>query len=73
MQPANSRKYCGHLCGTAATCGLLQDIGIELSELKLFGPGDELGYMLKCKKMDFPYIRGRIKPDFVVNRLACSI
>lgn len=54
----------GQHCETTATGGLLRQLNIELTEPKIFGLGEGLGFVYwKMKNWDFPFLGGRIKQD----------
>lgn len=64
----------GAHCETTATGTLLKHIGIELSEPMLFGIGEGLGYIYwDMKNMNFPFLGGRIKPDFLTNNIVKNL
>ncbi|PTF06876.1 lantibiotic ABC transporter, partial [Staphylococcus cohnii] len=64
----------GAHCETTATGTLLKHIGIELSEPMLFGIGEGLGYIYwDMKNMDFPFLGGRIKPDYLTNNIVKNL
>lgn len=66
--------FIGQHCETTATGGLLQQIGISLSEPMLFGIGQGLGYIFwNMKVMGFPFIGGRIKPDQLTQNLCRNL
>lgn len=74
----NFSPFSGQHCETTATGSLLKGIGIEMSEALLFGIGEGLGYIYwDMKNMDFPFLGGRVKPDFlthsIVNNLKLQI
>lgn len=49
---------------------LLKYIGLPLSENMIFGLGMGLGYgYFNIKKMDYPFIGGRIKPDMITHNI----
>ncbi len=61
-------------CETTATGSLLYQVGIELSEPMLFGLGEGLGFIFwNMKKMDYPFIGGRIKQDVLTQNIARSL
>jgi hypothetical protein len=63
-------SYQGEHCETTAMGNLLQFAGIQLSEPMLFGLGQGLGFIYwDSKKMDFPFIGGRVKPDKLTANL----
>lgn len=64
-------SYQGEHCETTAMGNLLQFAGVQLSEPMLFGLGQGLGFIYwDSKKMDFPFIGGRVKPDVLTANLA---
>ncbi|KAA3628959.1 MAG: DUF4872 domain-containing protein [Bacteroidetes bacterium] len=70
----NFQPFVGQHCETTATGGLLQQIGIELSEPMLFGLGEGLGYIFwNMKIMDFPFIGGRVKPDVLTENICRNL
>ena len=63
--------YQGEHCETTAMGNLLQFAGVRLSEPMLFGLGQGLGFIYwDSKRMDFPFIGGRVKPDELTATLA---
>ncbi len=73
MKIENFSPFVGQHCETTATGSLLKQIGIELSEPMLFGLGEGLGFIYwNMKKMDFPFIGGRVKTDLLTENL-CRI
>ncbi|MCH5585573.1 BtrH N-terminal domain-containing protein [Shimazuella sp. AN120528] len=63
--------YQGEHCETTAMGNLLQFAGVHLSEPMLFGLGQGLGFIYwDSKKMEFPFIGGRVKPDELTANLA---
>jgi hypothetical protein len=74
MKIENLRPFNGQHCETTTTGALLQQIGIELSEPMLFGLGEGLSFIYwNMKTMDFPFIGGRIKPDFLTQNIAKNL
>ncbi|MCL1667131.1 BtrH N-terminal domain-containing protein [Elizabethkingia ursingii] len=74
MKIDNFKPFNGQHCETTATGTLLRQIGIELSEPMLFGLGEGLGYIYwNMKKMDFPFIGGRIKPDMLTHNISANL
>ncbi len=74
MKIENLRPFNGQHCETTTTGTLLQQIGIELSEPMLFGLGEGLSFIYwNMKTMDFPFIGGRIKPDFLTQNIAKNL
>src|SRR5699024_1496540 len=70
----NFKPFLGQHCETTATGSLLKQIGIDLSESMLFGLGEGLGYIFwNMKKMDFPFIGGRIKPDILTENICRNL
>lgn len=66
--------FYGDHCETTATGTLLKHIGIELSEPMLFGIGEGLGYIYwDMKNMAFPFLGGRIKPDYLTNNIVKNL
>ncbi|GIP53779.1 BtrH N-terminal domain-containing protein [Paenibacillus vini] len=66
----NFSPFSGEHCETTATGTLLKRLGIELSEVMLFGIGGGLGFIYwDMKNMDFPFIGGRIKPDLLTRNI----
>ncbi|MFD1166584.1 BtrH N-terminal domain-containing protein [Sphingobacterium daejeonense] len=64
----------GMHCETTATGTLLRQIGIHLSEPMLFGLGQGLGFIIwNMKTMDFPFLGGRIKTDFLTENLSRNL
>ena len=62
--------FAGVHCETTATGTLLKNIGIDLSEPMIFGLSQGLGFIYwNMKIMDFPFIGGRIKPDFITQNI----
>lgn len=74
MKVENLKSFDGQHCETTATGTLLRQIGIELSEPMLFGLGEGLGFIFwNMKSMDFPFIGGRVKPDFLTENIARNL
>lgn len=66
--------YHGEHCETTAVGNLLQFTGVQLSEPMLFGLGQGLGFIYwDMKRMDFPFIGGRVKPDVLTANLTNSL
>ncbi|SHF28881.1 Butirosin biosynthesis protein H, N-terminal [Seinonella peptonophila] len=66
--------YKGEHCETTAMGNLLQFVGVQLSEPMLFGLGQGLGFIYwDSKRMDFPFIGGRVKPDKLMTNLAAQL
>ncbi|CAH1054108.1 BtrH N-terminal domain-containing protein [Paenibacillus pseudetheri] len=66
--------YQGEHCETTAMGNLLQFAGVHLSEPLLFGLGQGLGFIYwDSKKIDFPFIGGRVKPDELTANLAARL
>ncbi|MDO7908754.1 BtrH N-terminal domain-containing protein [Paenibacillus sp. JX-17] len=64
----------GEHCETTAIGNLLQFAGVRISEPKLFGIGQGLGFTYwDSKGMDFPFIGGRIKPDELTAHIASRL
>jgi hypothetical protein len=64
-------SYQGEHCETTAIGNLLQFAGVQLSEPMLFGLGQGLGFIYwDSKRMNFPFIGGRVKPDELTANLA---
>ena len=64
----------GEHCETTAAGTLLNFIGEKLSEPMLFGLGQGLGFIYwDMKKMNFPFLGGRIKPDAVTQNLCRNL
>ncbi|MGE5327878.1 MAG: BtrH N-terminal domain-containing protein [Deltaproteobacteria bacterium] len=64
----------GQHCETTATGSLLNYIGLELSEPMLFGIGEGLGFIYwDMKNMNFPFIGGRIKPEFITRNIVNNL
>jgi hypothetical protein len=62
----NFQPYLGQHCETTALGNLLQHAGLRFSEPLLFGLGQGLGFIYwDIKKMDFPFVGGRSKPDSI--------
>ena len=71
MKENNINYFIGEHCETTATGTLLKFINIELSEPMLFGIGEGLGYIYwDMKNMAFPFLGGRIKPDYLKKNMA---
>ncbi|WP_028776355.1 BtrH N-terminal domain-containing protein [Shimazuella kribbensis] len=67
-------SYQGEHCETTAMGNLLQFAGVQLSESMLFGLGQGLGFIYwDSKRMDFPFIGGRVKPDELTANLAARL
>lgn len=67
-------SYSGEHCETTAMGNLLQFAGVRLSEPMLFGLGQGLGFIYwDSKRMDFPFIGGRVKPDVLSANLASHL
>lgn len=74
MKIEHVKAFDGQHCETTATGTLLGQIGIELSEPMLFGLGEGFGFIYwNMKKMDFPFIGGRIKPDLLTRNIAKNL
>jgi hypothetical protein len=70
----NFVAYQGEHCETTAMGNLLQFSGVQLSEPMLFGLGQGLGFIYwDSKRMDFPFIGGRVKPDELTANLAALL
>jgi hypothetical protein len=62
------KPFTGQHCETTALGNLLQHSGLSFSEPMIFGLGQGLGFIYwDMKKMDFPFIGGRTKPDAVTE------
>ena len=68
------KSFIGQHCESTATGTLLKQLGIELSEPMLFGLGEGLSFIFwNMKSMDFPFIGGRVKPDFLTANIAKNL
>jgi hypothetical protein len=64
-------SYQGEHCETTAMGNLLQFAGVQISESMLFGLGQGLGFIYwDSKRMNFPFIGGRVKPDVLTANIA---
>jgi hypothetical protein len=67
----NYMPFLGQHCETTALGNLLQHAGLRFSEPLLFGLGQGLGFIYwDMKKMAFPFIGGRSKPE-TITALFC--
>ena len=74
MEIENLKPFDGQHCETTATGTLLRQLGIELSEPMLFGLGEGLGFIFwNMKSMNFPFIGGRIKTDYLTQNIAKNL
>ena len=74
MEIENLKPFDGQHCETTATGTLLRQLGIELSEPMLFGLGEGLGFIFwNMKSMNFPFIGGRIKTDYLTQNIARNL
>jgi hypothetical protein len=70
----NFVPFQGEHCETTAMGNLLQFAGVRLSEPMLFGLGQGLGFIYwDSKKMEFPFIGGRVKPDELTSCLVSRL
>ncbi|WP_196891294.1 BtrH N-terminal domain-containing protein [Aureivirga marina] len=68
------KAFEGQHCETTATGTLLNQLGIELSEPMLFGLGEGFAYgFMSFKGMNFPFIGGRIRSDFITKNLCKNL
>ena len=64
----------GQYCEKTTTGSLLYQLGIELSEQMLFGIVKCLYYIFwNMRIMDFPLIRGRVKPDVLADNICDNL
>jgi hypothetical protein len=74
MKIEKIKPFNGQHCETTATGTLLRQLDIELSEPMLFGIGEGLGFIYwNMKTMDFPFIGGRVKTDFLTQNIAKNL
>lgn len=68
------KPFQGNHCESTTTGTLLNQIGIPLSEPMIFGLGEGLGFIFwNMKIMEFPFIGGRIKPDFLTRNVTKNL
>ena len=74
MKIEKIKPFDGQHCETTATGTLLRQLDIELSEPKLFGLGEGLGFIFwNMKTMNFPFIGGRVKTDLLTQNIAKNL
>lgn len=74
MKIEKIKPFNGQHCETTATGTLLRQLDIELSEPMLFGIGEGLGFIFwNMKTMDFPFIGGRVKTDYLTQNIAKNL
>ena len=74
MKKIDIQPYLGQHCETTTTGTLLKQLNIHLSEPMLFGLGEGLGFIYwNMKRMDFPFIGGRIKTDHLTANICNNL